>query len=279
MRSDTGFHVDNGKAWLNNDGTVFANNWMRSDTGYYVQNGKSYIANDGTVFANNWMRSDTGYYIQNGSAWMRNDGTIEGQFLHSRGDIQVDGRLNAKGPVDLNWNKIRLRDAGDNNHTLSYAGDVDGPVLTGWSGGALGTRAGTKKLLQWNTDDNTGNTVQVNGNLKICDATGNCINGIDYDKEFKVPVFENTWGGNSVELVLPKNVLTKTFKKTDGGSYWVIGAASTLTVPSGIFLTLTRNDNAKVNIDAGNHEMNWYGFNDNIKEIKLTRLVNFRTNF
>lgn len=221
VRSDTGFHVDNGKAWLSNDGTVFGTDWMRSDTGFHVQNGRAWLNNDGTVFANNWMRSDTGFYIQNDSAWMRNDGVIKGNKIYTTditrgkndgdwlrintdnmntgvgtaihnhvainggGGLDVgqwvkrpEGEIHAnkivsRGEVVLNNNTIKLRDAGDNNHTLSYEGDVDGPVLKGWAGGALGTTGGTSKVLQWNKDG----TVQINGGLKICDTNGkNCKN-------------------------------------------------------------------------------------------------------
>ena len=64
-------------------------------------------------------------------------------------------------------NKIYLRDIGDQNHGLAYFGsdkgnfnsvDVNGPVLFGYNGGALGARQGTSSsiALRWTYDHKVG---------------------------------------------------------------------------------------------------------------------------
>jgi hypothetical protein len=73
-------------------------------------------------------------------------------------------KLDVKGNIRVNDNLIYLRGAGDNNHGLGYKGitpfggqTIDGPVLFGWAGGALGVTAGTPKMvLRWDQNGNVG---------------------------------------------------------------------------------------------------------------------------
>jgi hypothetical protein len=73
-------------------------------------------------------------------------------------------KLDVKGNIRLNDNTFYLRLVGDNNHGLGYRGivpfggqTIDGPVLFGWGGGALGVTSGTPKMvLRWDATGNVG---------------------------------------------------------------------------------------------------------------------------
>ena len=96
-------------------------------------------------------------------------------------DLSLTGTTKLNGTTVLNDNKIQLRPGNDDNHVLGHrannpinGNNIDGPVLTGCGGGALGLgkNCGNKSILEW-----TGNGVQINGGLKICDTNGqNCKN-------------------------------------------------------------------------------------------------------
>ena len=76
------------------------------------------------------------------------------------GSLSVNKDLAVSGTLRLNDGTIALRSGTDSNHGLGYFGGGkafggwagDGPVLFGWSGGALGTSAGGQKAaLTWDT--------------------------------------------------------------------------------------------------------------------------------
>jgi hypothetical protein len=76
--------------------------------------------------------------------------------------------LEINGTSRIDDNDMYLRTGTDHNHGLGYRAQVgstsiDGPLLYGWSGGALGTTGGQGVALQW---DDTG-SVSVNNNLSI----------------------------------------------------------------------------------------------------------------
>lgn len=87
-------------------------------------------------------------------------------------------RLDVIGNIRLNDNVLYLRGGGDQNHGLRYAGTnafatqlIDGPVLFGWSGGALGTMntamGGQKIALTWNDGGNVGIGTMNPGSFKL----------------------------------------------------------------------------------------------------------------
>jgi hypothetical protein len=91
--------------------------------------------------------------------------TIAGAL--SVGTTNTNAKLDLVGDLRINDSNLYLRQNTDTNHGLGWFGlgklfggaNVDGPVLFGWSGGALGTtNGGQKSLLSWNTS-----TVVVNG--------------------------------------------------------------------------------------------------------------------
>jgi hypothetical protein len=76
--------------------------------------------------------------------------------------------LDVEGDIRLNTHDLILREGGDNNHGLGWFGtsgankpfggvNIDGPVLYGFSGGALGIRNGGDKVaLRWDTTGKIG---------------------------------------------------------------------------------------------------------------------------
>ncbi|MEO8148649.1 MAG: tail fiber domain-containing protein, partial [Bacteroidia bacterium] len=56
--------------------------------------------------------------------------------------------LDINGDIALNDHPIHLRDGGNNDHTIGYAADVDGPAIIGYDGGGLGT-TGNPYSLTW----------------------------------------------------------------------------------------------------------------------------------
>jgi hypothetical protein len=112
-----------------------------------------------------------------------------------KGNVVINGVLDCGGPIHinadpgsggalvLNDHDILLRKSDDQNHGIGFYGDsgnfagskqfagnsINGPVLYGFHGGALGTMDGGQKIaLQWN-GDGKGNVV-INGLLDCNDA-------------------------------------------------------------------------------------------------------------
>lgn len=92
-----------------------------------------------------------------------------------------DSILDVEGAMHLNDHGIFLRGGSDRAHALQYRGsydgrNIDGPVLAGWSGGALGTASGGERAaLTWDT------TGEVK--VKVLTITG----GADVAEPFDMP--------------------------------------------------------------------------------------------
>jgi hypothetical protein len=99
----------------------------------------------------------------NGTVWV-NDGTGAGDNL---------GNHLATQTLVLNNNQLRLGAAADGNHKLSYSPGIDGPLLTGYAGGALGTEQDGTSLtaLAW---DSAGN-VNISNKLQVTGASTNTV--------------------------------------------------------------------------------------------------------
>lgn len=95
------------------------------------------------------------------------------------GTSSPNAKLNVKGDIRINDNTLWLRGA-DNNHGIGWFGvtkrdeprifaerSIDGPVVFGYGGGALGTTAGGQKIaLSWDKDGN----VKVRGDIFLENA-------------------------------------------------------------------------------------------------------------
>jgi hypothetical protein len=76
------------------------------------------------------------------------------------GGVAQDALLDVQGNIRLNRSDLFLREVNDRNHGLGWYGggklfggvNVDGPVLYGFSGGALGTTVSTNLALRWTSD-------------------------------------------------------------------------------------------------------------------------------
>ena len=140
-----------------------------------------------------------------GNGKFSNNLTVGGNF--GIGTTAPSEKLDIAGNIKMNGNQIYL--AGDHNHGLgyynTYAGlAVDGPVLYGFSGGALGTnQSGTQNtVLYWNANgevgigtDLTSNTLHyklaVNGgirakSLKVEPSWADCV----FEKNYSLSTIE-----------------------------------------------------------------------------------------
>ena len=110
-------------------------------------------------------QGDDKLYIGNS----RNNTLIYGEFDNGNvgiGTTSPNSRLDVSGDIRIHENDFFLRGGTDPNHGLGWYGDlktfdgnnVDGPVLYGFTGGALGTNNnGTQKqVLSWKSDGNVG---------------------------------------------------------------------------------------------------------------------------
>jgi hypothetical protein len=84
-----------------------------------------------------------GFYYYAGGSWL---------FLPDKGRAGDNlGNHSATQNLALNGNALRLRDASDANHGLSYSAASDGPDLYGFGGGSLGTfgNGQLQRALTW----------------------------------------------------------------------------------------------------------------------------------
>jgi hypothetical protein len=103
-------------------------------------------------------------------------------YVNVSGDLMT-GRLNLFDGEQLNDTDIYLRSKLDVNHGMGWYGTgklfagkaIDGPVLYGWSGGALGTTEKTMQtVLNWRSSGNVGvGTGSPEFGLDVEKATGN----------------------------------------------------------------------------------------------------------
>jgi hypothetical protein len=73
------------------------------------------------------------------------------------GIASPNAKLDVAGNIRLNDNKIYLRSGTDAFHFLGFDPDLNGPLLSGWSGGGLGGTANTNTtVLAWTWDGTNG---------------------------------------------------------------------------------------------------------------------------
>lgn len=140
---------------LDVDGTVNA-------TGFKLQGGNSGLLS--VDAAGNFVTTPTGNTGLN--LWSAIGSDIYNTTTNGNvgiGTSTPNEKLDINGNIRLNNNTVFLRGAADNNHGLAYNGlsnvfTVDGPVLFGWSGGALGSKntVGDNIALTWNNNGNVG---------------------------------------------------------------------------------------------------------------------------
>ena len=117
----------------------------------------------------------------NGTSWSpASAGSIGGFWNYSNGSDIVNnnnGHVEIQnGNLSINDNELRLRGTSDPNHTLKYDPLINGPKLSGFAGGALGTSNGNNSLI-WFDNGN----IQATSSLEIDHAAlnngswGNCL--------------------------------------------------------------------------------------------------------
>jgi hypothetical protein len=145
------------------------------------------------------------------------------------------GNHSASQILALNDFALRLRGSGDANHVLSFNSTVDGPRLTGFSGGQLGTFNGNyTNALSWSGNQITLPSLGGNGNqMVVTDNNGLLGKQAIPDNQTLSLTGQtlNISGGNSV--ILPEN--------TDNQSLSLSG--NTLSLTNGGSVTLPSADN------------------------------------
>jgi len=131
----------------------------------------------------------TNYWTSSGGNIYNNTGTNVGiGTSNPSATLDVNGIENVQGNIQINHNQLLLGEGNDSNHGLGYFGDfnnttwdgvnVDGPVLYGYSGGALGiNQNGNQNIaLSWLYNGYVGigtsspsQKLEVNGTTKTTD--------------------------------------------------------------------------------------------------------------
>jgi hypothetical protein len=144
-----------------------------------------------------------GSFVWADSQYLDFASTADNQFLiRASGGVGIGGApqdalLDIEGNARLNNFDLHLRHAADRNHGLGWYGsnyvakgfagvDVDGPVLYGWNGGALGaTSAGNRIAVRWTADSRVGiGTPNPAVSLHVASPTGpaSVLIGQDYQR-------------------------------------------------------------------------------------------------
>lgn len=88
------------------------------------------------------------FWYYNGTTWINSNA----------GGADNLGNHSATQPLALNDFPLQLGASGDNNHKLAYSSTINGPLITGYTGGALGTADGAvnTQILSWKSSGNVG---------------------------------------------------------------------------------------------------------------------------
>lgn len=139
-----------------------------------------YNLTPGNYNTTSWVATDPLFVIGNGA---HIDARANALTVLKNGNIGIgvsspNDKLSINGNLRMNNNAVYL--SGDVNHGLGYYNvftttgnyankTIDGPVLFGWSGGALGTiNSGVKNIaLSWNVNGNVGIGTSNPGNYKL----------------------------------------------------------------------------------------------------------------
>lgn len=150
-----------------------------------IQIGTSPNADDNFHWVSDTVGGGRGYRLYGGNYGSGNHRlTVSSNGNIGIGTTTPSTKLDVLGDLRINNSNMYLRGNNDNNHGLGWFGtgklfagaNVDGPVLFGWSGGALGTMAGGQKAaLSWNSNGNVGiGTTAPYGALQVyCDNNNN----------------------------------------------------------------------------------------------------------
>lgn len=111
--------------------------------------------------------------------------SVAGALAIGKSSAAATAKLDVAGPLRINDNNLYLRGSNDANHGLGWFGtgklfagaNVDGPVLFGAAGGALGTtKGGQKAALSWNSE---GDLLWGNNSALVADQGGSIELGGD----------------------------------------------------------------------------------------------------
>ncbi|WP_294286378.1 hypothetical protein [uncultured Chryseobacterium sp.] len=156
-----------------------------------------------------------GYYFFDGNLW-KAVGSGIGDNL---------GNHSATQDLAMNNFAIQLGAAGGNSNKIVYNATIDGPVITGNAGGALGTQSGgaAKNVLTWNS----AGSVEVNGNSTNA-VSYNAGTGVNIDYVSSNLAYTTANAGNTFNLTGIK----------DGGTYSLavkgtVSGTASFTAPSG----------------------------------------------
>lgn len=133
------------------------------------------------------------------SQWTRNAATTSVSLQYNSDRVGIGTstppppgvKLDLGGNMSINGNNILLRGGNDNNHGLGWFGSpklfagqsLDGPILYGWDGGALGyvNNSLQKIVLRWNSNGNVGiGTSTPEDRLQVGNGVGKLVIGEAY---------------------------------------------------------------------------------------------------
>ncbi|HSH67785.1 MAG TPA: hypothetical protein VLB84_18735 [Bacteroidia bacterium] len=153
------------------------NNYAQSSNSFVIG---QYNLNPGNYSHNSWIATDPLFVIGNGTSTTARANAVT---VLKNGNVGINtvnpnDKLSINGTLRMNNNPIFL--SYDLNHGISYSDvytntgnyagvHIDGPVLFGWSGGALGSKnAGSNNIaLSWNSAGNVGIGAPNTGPYKL----------------------------------------------------------------------------------------------------------------
>jgi hypothetical protein len=154
------------------------------------------------------------------------NGTVTADRFISSGSVSFNGEVNYFNLVYLNDHDLYLR--GDRNHGLGWYGvmkpffgaEIDGPVLYGWGGGALGSLASGQTALRWDG----------NGNVGI----GTTVPQAKLDVAGRARVEAVESAGNQALEFYANGYLALRLQPSDGGIPNIIGGYTLNEIPSSV---------------------------------------------